>query len=38
MKTLDVRYLAVWIVAAALALPFSVHAQGETTIDVPQGL
>jgi hypothetical protein len=32
MKTLDVRYLAkaAWIVAAALALPFSAHAQGET--------
>src|ERR1700692_3394626 len=38
MKTLDVRYLvkAVWIVAAALALPFSVQAQGESTKDMPQ--
>src|ERR1700692_1416847 len=36
MKTLDVRYLTVWIVAAALALPFSVHAQGKTTKDVSQ--
>jgi hypothetical protein len=38
MKTLDVRYLAkaAWIVAAALALPFSAHAQRETIKDVPQ--
>ena len=37
MKTLDVQYLvkAAWIVAAALALPFSVQAQGESTKDMP---